>query len=186
MKHTVTLIYGNAVESMVSRLISETGALDALRPDDTVLIKPNLVVSRPQWHGVDTDPRIVGALVKALKERGLSRVTIGDGSGMGYSAKKAFQICGYTELAKQYDLTLVDLEKDHFVKKPVTIDGPFEHLDIAQTALHCDFLINVPVLKAHSSTLITCSLKNLKGTMPRAMKSAFHGVDLSKAISQLA
>jgi hypothetical protein len=81
---------------------------------------------------------------------------------------------------------LVDLEKDDFVSLPVPIDGPFKKLEIAQTVLDCDFLINVPVMKAHGQTLITCSLKNLKGVMPRAMKTAFHGVDLDRAIAQLA
>ena len=46
-------------------------------------------------------------------------------------------------------------------------------------------LINVPIMKAHNQTLVTCSLKNLKGTMPRSMKSAFHGVNLHRAIAQL-
>jgi uncharacterized protein (DUF362 family) len=81
---------------------------------------------------------------------------------------------------------LVDLEKDRFVQKKVLVDGPFRSLDIAQTVLECDFLVNVPVMKAHSETLLTCSLKNLKGVMPRRMKTAFHGVDLHRAIAQLA
>jgi hypothetical protein len=80
---------------------------------------------------------------------------------------------------------LVDLERDEFVKKPVGIEGPFKSLEIARTVLESDFLINVPIMKAHHETLITCSLKNLKGTMPRSMKTAFHGVNLHKAIAQL-
>jgi hypothetical protein len=40
-------------------------------------------------------------------------------------------------------------------------------------------------MKAHNETLITCSLKNLKGTLSRSMKTAFHGVNLHKAIAQL-
>jgi len=41
-------------------------------------------------------------------------------------------------------------------------------------------------MKAHSEALITCSLKNLKGIMPRKMKTAFHRADLHRAIAQLA
>ncbi len=72
------------------------------------------------------------------------------------------------------------------VKMPVRLKGPFKDLEIAQTVIECDYLINVPVMKAHGQTLITCSLKNLKGVMPRAMKTGFHGVDLDQAIAQLA
>jgi uncharacterized protein (DUF362 family) len=181
----VFIIYGNQVEAMIRQLVEKTGAMDRLRPDDKVMIKPNLLVSRQNWAGINTDPRIVEALVKSLKDRGIRRVTIGDGSGMGYSATKAFEYCGYNEMASRYGLHLVDLERDEFVKKPVRTEGPFKSLEIARPVLESDFLINVPVMKAHHETLITCSLKNLKGTMPRSMKTAFHGVDLHKAIAQL-
>jgi uncharacterized protein (DUF362 family) len=181
----VVIIYGNQVEKMVRQLIEETGSLDRLRPDDLVMIKPNLVESRENWLGVDTDPRVIEALVKVLKDGGVHRITIGDGSGMGNSATKAFEYCGYRDLARRYGLRLVDLDKDEFIKKPVSIAGPFKTLEIARTVLECDYLINVPVLKAHNQTLVTCSLKNLKGTMPRSMKSAFHSVNLHKAIAQL-
>jgi len=42
----VAVIYGSQVEKMVRQLMEETGALDQLRPDDLVMIKPNLVESR--------------------------------------------------------------------------------------------------------------------------------------------
>lgn len=182
----VTVIYGNQIEKMVRDLLAKTGVLDPLRPSDTVLIKPNLVVSRQNWIGVNTDPAVVEALVKELKKRDISRITIGDGSGMGYSATKAFDICGYTEMAKRYGLRLIDLERDRFVKRRVLIEGPFKELEISRTATECDFLINVPVMKAHLQTFMTCSLKNLKGVMSRRMKTAFHGADLNRAIAQLA
>jgi len=181
----VFIIYGNQVESMVRQLLEKTGALDRLCPDDRVMIKPNLLVSRQNWVGINTDPRVVDALVKFLKGRGVHRITVGDGSGMGYSATKAFDYCGYREMASRYGLNLVDLEKDAFVKKPVRMEGPFKSLEIARTILECDFLINVPLMKAHNETLITCSLKNLKGTLSRSMKTAFHGVNLHQAIAQL-
>ena len=182
----VTVIYGSDPYAMLPRLLEKNRALDRVRPDDTVMIKPNLVVSRKDWIGVNTDPRVVEALIKALKERGIHRIAVGDGSGMGYSAKDAFNICGYHELAKQYGIRLVDLERDRFVKKEVAIGGPFKSLEIAASVLDADFLINVPLMKAHMEALITCSLKNLKGVMPRAMKTKFHSVNLHKAIAQLA
>jgi uncharacterized protein (DUF362 family) len=183
---TVTVIHGDQIDQMIEQIASVGDVLNTVHSQDTVLIKPNLVVSRREWAGVNTDPRVVEAIVKVLKARGISRITVGDGAGMGYNASKAMQICGYHELAKRYDLKLVDLEKDGFVSLPVPIDGPFKSLEIAQTVLDCDFLINVPVMKAHGQTLITCSLKNLKGVMPQAMKTGFHGVDLDQAIAQLA
>ena len=183
---SVTLTYGTQTLKMVRSLMEKTGALDALGRDDTVVIKPNLVASRKDWIGVDTDPRVVEALILLLKERGISRITVGDGAGMGNSATRAFSLCGYTKLAKRYGLELVDLEKDRFRRLEVPVDGPFRSLEIAGTVLDCDFLISVPLMKAHYQTLMTCSLKNLKGVMPRSQKTAFHGRGLHRAIAQLA
>ena len=182
---TVSVIYGNAVHTMAQRLLATTGALRSIQSSDSVVIKPNLVVSCRNWQGVNTDPRVVESLVEILKQQGVSRITIADGSGMGYNATKAFAVCGYQEMAKRYGLKLVDLERDRFITKPVPIDGPFRTLEIAQTVLECDYLINVPIMKAHSFTRLTCALKNLKGVMPRALKTRFHSVDLSRAIAQL-
>ena len=183
---TVTVIHGDYIDHMIEQILSVSEALNAVHSQDTVLIKPNLVVSRREWAGVNTDPRIVEAIVKILKAKGIFRIVVGDGAGMGYNASNAMQICGYRDMAQRYDLKLVDLEKDDFVSLQVPIEGPFKKLEIAQTVIDCDFLINVPVMKAHGQTLITCSLKNLKGVMPRAMKTGFHGVDLDQAITQLA
>lgn len=183
---SVTLTYGTGILKMVRNLMEKTAALDSLGRDDTVVIKPNLVASRKDWIGVDTDPRVVEALVLLLKERGISRIIVGDGAGMGNSATKAFSLCGYTKLAKRYGLELVDLEKDRFGLVEVPVSGPFSSLEIAGTVLECDFLISVPLMKAHYQTLVTCSLKNLKGVMPRSQKTAFHGKGLHRAIAQLA
>ncbi len=181
----VAIIYGNQVETMVRRLVEETGCFDRIRPDDSVMIKPNLVASRKDWIGVDTDPRVIESLVKCLKDRGVQRITVGDGSGMGNSATKAFEYCGYQDLSVRYGFRLVDLERDEFVKKPVSTEGPFKNLEISRKVFECDFFINVPVMKAHNETLITCSLKNLKGTMSRSMKTSFHSAGLHKSIAQL-
>ena len=77
---------------MVRQLVEKTGALDRLRPDDMVMIKPNLLVSREKWVGVDTDPRVIEALVKFLKDRGIHRITVGDGSGMGTARQRRLSI----------------------------------------------------------------------------------------------
>ena len=181
----IHVIYGDQVEEMVFSLLAQSGALDRVQPSDVVVLKPNLVFSRKDWVGVDTDPRVVEAMVKALKEKGVRDIIVGDGSGMGQSATKAFEYCGYTQMAKRYGFRLVDLEKDRFVEVPVTMDGPFKTLWISRTVHECDVFVNVPLIKTHYQTVITCAMKNLKGTMPREMKTKFHSVSLHRAIAQL-
>jgi uncharacterized protein (DUF362 family) len=181
----IYIIHGNQPREMVHSLLKKTGALDLLKSGDRVVIKPNLVVSRNQWEGVNTDPNVIKSLVIELKERGIDRITIADGSGWGQKATLAFDICGYKDMARRYGLDLQDLEEDSFIKKPVNIDGPFKSIEIAKTVIECDFLINAPLMKAHMEASITCALKNIKGTIPGHMKRRFHGTDLHRAIAQL-
>ena len=47
-------------------------------------------------------------------------------------------------------------------------------LSVCKRAAEADFLINVPVLKAHCQTLFTCALKNLKGVIPDKEKRRYH------------
>lgn len=181
----VSVIYGTDVPDMVAKLIERHDPFRNLSSNAKVVIKPNIVVSRSRWKGNNTDPAVVEQIIIHLKEKGIHNITVGDGSGMGNSATRAFDICGYREIAAKHTVALVDLEKDSFVQKKPPMKGPFSKLEIARTVAECDFLINVPVMKAHSQTKVTCSLKNLKGVMPRQLKTAFHGRDLDAAIAQL-
>jgi uncharacterized protein (DUF362 family) len=160
-------------------------SLAGLGRHSRVVIKPNLVVAKRQWIGADTRPEVVEAIVRRLQERGVTDITVADGSGVGHSASRAFPMLGYDELARKYGFKLLDIEKDRFVTRSTLTGGPFRKLQISRTAAECDFLINVPVLKAHGETKLTCSLKNLKGLMPKEMKPRFHSVDLHRAIAQL-
>jgi len=183
---TVTVVYSSEPKQAVRRIVEKLQPFSRLRANDRVVLKPNLVVSRRSWLGANTRPEIVEGLVAALRECGVQSITVADGSGMGESATSAFRICGYEALAKRYGVRLLDIEKDRFVQKSTRTEGPFRQLPVSRTVAECDCLINVPVIKAHGQTRVTCSLKNLKGTISRQMKSRFHGGDLERAIAQLA
>ena len=56
---------------------------------------------------------------------------------------------------------------------------------MSQKVLDLDFLINVPVLKGHCQTKITCALKNMKGLIPNSEKRRFHAMGLHDPIAHL-
>ena len=53
-----------------------------------------------------------------------------------------------------------------------TYDCQGMELKICDEAMKLDFLINVPVMKGHCQTKITCALKNMKGLDPKSPKNA--------------
>ena len=60
----------------------------------------------------------------------------------------------------------MDLQNDRSTK--YMVDGL--ELNICSKMKEIDYLINVPVLKGHCQTNITCALKNIKGCIPNSEK----------------
>ena len=58
-------------------------------------------------------------------------------------------------------------------------------LELCDSVNNIDFLINVPVMKGHCQTRITCALKNMKGLIPNREKRHFHSMGLHKPIAHL-
>ena len=63
-------------------------------------------------------------------------------------------------------MPFIDLQKDTYQ----TYSCQGMELKICDEVKSLDFLINVPVMKGHCQTKITCALKNLKGLIHRTAK----------------
>jgi uncharacterized protein (DUF362 family) len=100
---------------------------------------------------------------------------------VGDKTSRAFELCGYRELSERYGVPLIDTQKDTWHKKDCGGMG----LLLCDCADRFDFLINVPVLKGHCQTRVTCALKNMKGLLPNKEKRHFHAMGLHKPIAHL-
>lgn len=101
---------------------------------------------------------------------------------MGDDTGRAFRAAGYEAVGKKYGVPLFDLKRD----KTRRVDTPLRPMDICCRALDADYLINLPVLKGHCQTAMTCALKNCKGCLPDREKRRFHAEGLMRPIAALA
>ena len=147
-------------------------------------IKPNLVCPTPADFGGTTHPEIAAGIIEYLTEHGFNKdeIEILEGSWVGDKTAEAFEYCGYNALSLKYGIQLKDMQKEH---DTVSRDCAGMKLNICQHALDLDYLINVPVLKGHCQTKITCALKNMKGLIPNSEKRRFHSLGLHKPIAHL-
>ncbi|ROR26347.1 uncharacterized protein (DUF362 family) [Mobilisporobacter senegalensis] len=173
--------YGIDLQEMTFELMDAAKVADKLDPTMKVGIKPNLVVSRSADDGATTHPEIVEGIIKYLQAFGIHDITILEGSWIGDNTKRAFKNCGYTDLAEKYGVKLLDTKEDKVVK----IKNKNVLLNVCESALNVDYLINVPVLKGHCQTGMTCCLKNLKGCIPDSEKRRFHTMGLDNPIAVL-
>lgn len=153
---------------------------------DRILLKPNLV--RPGRRGAVTNVDAVRAVLDFLRERGVSRIQIGEGSGTG-DTMQAFRRAGYMELAKYYDVELVDLNHDDYVKvQAYDRDLQPHFLRVARTVVESDYRISICPPKTHDSVIVTLSLKNMlvgsliwdeEGNDKKALHQGYRAMNLS-------
>lgn len=177
----IYISYGTDLPEITYEIMKAAGIADRLSPGMTVGIKPNLVVARPADGGATTHPEIVEGIIRYVQDAGVRSIVILEGSWVGDSTQRAFRECGYAALAERYGVTLIDTKRDRVVTRACRGLS----LSLCESALKADYLINVPVLKGHCQTGMTCCLKNLKGCIPDSEKRKFHSMGLHRPIAAL-
>jgi uncharacterized protein (DUF362 family) len=166
---------------MTLSLLASLRIENELNSNMRIGIKPNLVLSSPASTGATTHPEIIEGVLIYLQAKGFRHLTIMEGSWVGASTRESFRVCGYESLSRKYGVPLLDLKGNAAEERR---SGNMA-IKVCQAALSVDYLINVPVLKAHCQTDLTCALKNLKGCLPDSEKRRFHSMGLHKPIAHL-
>lgn len=150
-----------ASKDLVIKAISLLGGIDEIvSPGITVLIKPNVLAAKDASTGATTSPDVVGAVAEICFEAGANKVIVAESSNWGIDTFSAFKACGYFEMAEKTGVELLDLKKDVIIEKD--IEGyVLNKVRIPKSILDSDVVINIPVLKTHTMTKVTLSLKNV-------------------------
>jgi len=180
-KNRISIIYGDNPKQMVKELLEFIKPEEEIDKNALIGIKPNLVVAKPSSSGATTSPEIVAGLIEYLKSKGHDKIVIMESSWVGDRTSEAFKVCGYESLSRKYDVPLIDLQKD----KSKSCETNGLRMEICDFVTKVDYLINIPVLKGHCQTNITCALKNMKGCIPNSEKRRFHTMGLHKPIAYL-
>ncbi len=155
-----------AVRNAVS-LASE--GKDVVRAGARVVLKPNIFCPRPA--PTTTDPRVVVALIELALEAGAGEVIVAEGRSISTAkfrpshntTRACAEVIGMTSAVEAAGGRMVYLEEDEFVQVDVPGGQVLKKARVPRTILDADVLINVPVLKIHSLTLVTLGIKNLHG-----------------------
>jgi uncharacterized protein (DUF362 family) len=131
-----------------------------------VVLKPNLVEYHPD-RVINTDPRLVAAVIELCQGQGAAEVVVAEGPGHWRNTEYLVEASGLGSVLRRYGVTFVDLNHDEPVAVPNLgrLTG-LELLHLARTVVEADVLISLPKLKTHHWAGVTLSLKNLFGTLP--------------------
>jgi uncharacterized protein (DUF362 family) len=187
--------YEKPLES-VRRAVDLSHGLDGLRSGASVVLKPNIVfwtraTNFPKW-GVITTSRVVEDMVMLLKEQGIDDITIVEGMVTMDPRDRdtpahAFETLGYGKLRERHGIKYFNVFERPFEKVDL---GDGVELSFNADLLHCDLLVDVPVMKTHNQTVVSLGLKNLKGTLDIPSRKKCHSTepdrDLNFMVAKLA
>jgi len=174
------------VRDAVRDSIDLAGGLEyAFRRTDRVLIKPNVLMPMDYKSGGITNPAVVEAVIVLLKDFGIKKITIGEGSVVGENSMRSLALCGLDKIAEKEQVKLIDLKKDTFIPMGISNGKVFRILKIPREVAEADAIINIPVLKTHDMFPVSLGLKNMKGVIHENDKQRFHSLDLAQCIVDL-
>jgi len=177
-------------EDSVREALEQIGAPKVLAEQTRVLVKPNLV--NPSPPPITTPVSCARAIVSLVRQWSDAEVIIAEGCGASdMDTMQVFDALGYTEMAGEINVGLLDLNTAETVRLENTDCDVFPEFHMPRVAMDY-YIISVPVLKAHSFSEITGSLKNMVGFAPPLhyqqggywKKSAFHA-RMHESISDL-
>ena len=174
-------IYGQDAHDMTVRLLEAAEAIRLVPAGGSVALKPNLVIAGTPESGSTTHGGVLSGCIEYFRAHGVREISVIEGSWVGDETMRAMRRAGYDKVCEKYGVPFYDLKKD----KTRPVKSAIGNIDVCCRALDAGLLVDLPVLKGHCQTVMTCALKNLKGCLPDKEKRRFHALGLQKPIAAL-
>ena len=180
------------VASAVNEALELIDAKQLMSDGMTILLKPNLLSAKPPERAVTTHPEVLRAVIRWVKKFNPKRVVVSDSSaGVGRNTtRKVFNASLLQQTAEEEGVEAIPFESMertvYGVENPMVLND-FPSAKIIEEA---DLIINLPKIKTHGLTKLTCSIKNMFGTVILGNKPKTHAQyskmeDFSKALADI-
>jgi len=168
-------------DNALDQILYELEVKKTLRDIEHVFIKPNLRAAGITHYAKCsiTNPLIVKSLVERFLDWGKS-VTIGECTSSRHITKLALENSGIKSLERD---SVKVLNLNLCKTKTIKINGGvLKKVELPLHVANSNFIVSLPVMKTHSQTLVTLSMKNMIGATSRIMPSRIHYAGLNQSI----
>jgi uncharacterized protein (DUF362 family) len=177
-------VMGGEPAAMLTRALKELGGIGHyVKKGNKVVIKPNIGWDRKPELAANTNPELIGALVKLCKSAGASEVIVFDHTCHDWI--KSYANSGIQAAVTAAGGKMVPGNDESYYRE---VDLPrgvnLKKAKIHQAIIDCDVWFNVPVLKHHGGAKNSISMKNLMGIVWD--RGVFHRNDLHQCIADTA
>jgi len=152
---------GGSPALLVRAAVDAVGGMGRfVRPGETVLVKPNMAWDRTPEQGANTNPEVVAEVVRLCRAAGARRVIVAENTI--HDAQRVAERSGIRAAATAAGGELV-LPGDSGFEWTSLGGSILARWDVLSVLFQADRLINVPVVKHHSLSHLTCGIKNHMG-----------------------
>ncbi len=182
--YDMVAIMGGKPDAMFDLGIQELGGIGVfVKKGQKVLVKPNIGWDRIPEYAANTNPLLVKRIIEHCFKAGAKEVYVFDHTCDNWV--NCYKNSGIEKAAKDAGAKVVPGNSESYYQQ-ITIEGAkiLNQAKVHQLILETDVFINVPVLKDHDSTRMTCCLKNMMGSVWD--RGYWHKNDLDQCIADYA
>lgn len=148
---------------------------------DKVLIKVNFITTKTWDTGATTDPIVVEAIIRSLKNLPVD-VYVVESDATTTNADKAFKVTGMKDMCEDNGVECLNLRHvKPRIKIPIHNGETLGSITVPRIVMEST-IISAAKLKTHTSTGVTLGMKNMFGLLPDKFKSKYHLRGISKVI----
>ena len=177
----IVAVKNGGPSAMFDKAIAAMGGMKQyVKPNQTVVVKPNIGWDSGPERAANTNPELVGRIIKHCIDAGAKKVMVFDNTCDEWT--RCYKNSGIEKAVKDNGGQIVTGKTEaHY--HPVTIpEGKImKNNKVHELILESDVFINVPILKYHSGAGITISMKNLMGIVWD--RRFWHRNDLNQCIA---
>jgi len=182
--YDLVAVKGGEPDAMFREGIRAFGGMRAfVKRNARVVIKPNIGWDVAPERAGNTNPKLITEIIRHCKDAGASQIFVLDHTCDNW--QRCYKTSGIESAARDAGATVVPAHTEGYYHEVQIPNGKVlrsakEH----ESILEADVFINVPVLKHHSSTRLTVSMKNLMGNVWD--RGYWHANDLHQCIADFA
>jgi uncharacterized protein (DUF362 family) len=158
-------VKGGEPDLMLDKALEAIGGIKSfVKKGQKVVIKPNIGWDVDPERAGNTNPKLVGRLIEHCWNAGAKEIYVFDHTCDDW--KRCYANSGIERIVKDKKATIVPANTENYYQKVNIKNGKrMKDALVHELILSSDVFINVPVLKHHSSSKITISMKNLMGAV---------------------
>ncbi len=177
----VAVVKGERGHEPVFKALDMINYKDALSGCEQVLVKVNFIVTETWDTGATTDPLVVEAIMRKLKELPV-KIFVVESDATLTNANTAFEKTGMGEMCKRNGVECLNLRHlEDRVKLAVPNGEALKSITVPRLVAE-SAIISAAKLKTHVSTGVTLGMKNMFGLLPDKLKMKYHTKGISKVI----